>query len=280
MSGPGAGGASGAERIEQAIRRRNEAGEPALAAFLTAGFPDLDSFGDTLLRVAAEADLVELGVPFSDPMADGVTIQRSSQAALRAGVDLPWILAAAASASHAAPVLLMSYLNPLLAFGVERLAAEAAGAGVAGLIIPDLPLEECEPLRAAFEQEGMALVQLVTPLTPPQRLRRVCEASAGFVYAVTITGTTGGADFPAASLADYLGRVCEATTLPVLAGFGIRTAQHLSHVSAHADGAIVGSALIELLEQGADPVSFLRGLRPAAASRPSLSSTSSLGVQT
>ena len=279
MTGSGASPASGAERIELAIRRRTTDQEPALAAFLTAGFPDPGSFGDTLSRVAAEADLVELGVPFSDPMADGVTIQRSSQAALRAGIDLPWILAAAAPVSGSVPVLIMSYLNPLLAFGVERLATEAARAGVAGLIIPDLPLEECEFVRSALEERGLALVQLVTPLTPPERLRRVCEASAGFVYAVTITGTTGGADLPAASLADYLGRVREATSLPVLAGFGIRTPEHMRRVSEYADGAVVGSALIELLEQGADPVAFLRSLRSIArASVPS--STSSLGVQT
>ena len=155
--------------VRDAVRSAAADG-PALAAFLTAGFPAPDRFVDTLRSVASEADVVEVGVPFSDPMADGLTIQRASRAALEAGVTLPWILEGIRSARPAAPVLLMSYLNPLLARGLGTLAEEAAAAGVGGLIVPDLPWEESGELREAVEPRGLGLVQMVTPVTPPDRL--------------------------------------------------------------------------------------------------------------
>jgi tryptophan synthase alpha chain len=254
----------GATCIERAIREARAAGRPALAPFLTAGYPDPASFPGLLERVAAEADVVEIGVPFSDPMADGVTVQRSSRVALAAGVDLAWILDTLHDSASDTPRLLMSYLNPLLAFGLGRLAAEAPGAGVSGLIIPDLPLEESRPLRLVLDSAGIALIQLVTPVTPPTRLGRICEASRGFVYAVTITGTTGGDVDPTDGLAGYLGRVRQVAEVPVLAGFGVRTRDQLRAIARIADGAVVGSALIEVIERGADPVAFLRGLRGTA----------------
>lgn len=257
---------SGAEGIERAIRK---APAPALVAFLTAGFPDRDRFASLLARVAAAADVVEIGVPFSDPMADGVTIQRSSRVALEQGVDLRFILETVAAAGLAAPVLLMSYLNPLLAYGLERLAAEAVAAGVAGFIVPDLPLEECGPLRAALAPRGLALVQLVTPVTPAPRLERLCRESDGFVYAVTVTGTTGGSSQKEAGararLASYLDRVRAVSPRPVCAGFGIRTPEQVAALAGHADGVIVGSALIEEIEAGRDPAAFLHSLRKEAS---------------
>ena len=254
----------GARRIEDAIRKTREAGRPALAPFLTAGYPNTDSFPELLEQVASEADVVEIGVPFSDPMADGVTIQRSSQRALEAGVDLPWILDTLRNSSGDTPYLLMSYLNPLLAFGLAKLANEAPAAGVAGLIVPDLPLEESAPVRHVLDAAGLALVQLVTPVTEAPRFERICGASRGFVYAVTVTGITGSAVDSTHSFFDYLGRVRQASKVPVLAGFGVRTAEQLRSIACHADGAIVGSALIEVIERGEDPVAFLRGLRGAA----------------
>jgi len=258
----------GASAIEDAIRAVNESGRPALSAFLTAGFPDCESFLPLLRDVAAEADLVEIGVPFSDPMADGVTIQRSSRVALEAGVNLPWILDSVQQLPRSAPLVLMGYLNPFLAYGLERLAENAAKAGVSGLIVPDLPLEECAPLRDAADSAGLALIQLVTPVTPADRLGTLCEASRGFVYAVTMTGTTGSKKSAAsagASFDDYLRSVRDASKLPVLAGFGIRSAEQLARVGEQAHGAIVGSALIETLERNEDPVAFLRGLRGGKA---------------
>ena len=234
----------------------------ALCAFLTAGHPTREGFPDLLGQVAGVADLVEIGVPFSDPMADGLTIQRASHDALRNGVTLRWILDALRGlpAPAAAPLVLMSYVNPLLAFGFNRLAHGAVEAGVAGVVVPDLPLEESAPLDEALRSRDLALVQLVTPATPQPRLRELCRASRGFVYAVTVTGTTGGSGGVPAALLDYLDRVRTVSTLPVLAGFGIRSRRQVEAIARHADGVVVGSALIEVLERGEDPARFLRGL--------------------
>jgi tryptophan synthase alpha chain len=237
-----------------------DSGRPAIAAFVTGGYPDLASFPTILQATRSEADLVEVGVPFSDPMADGLTIQRSSRTALQHGATLRWILDTVGRAAGEAPVLLMSYLNPILAHGFDKFASDAASAGIAGLIVPDLPLEECDDLRQACDRRDVALVQLVTPATPAERLERICAASRGFVYAVTLKGTTGGAaDHSAAG--DYLDRVRACSTLPVLAGFGVRTAGDVRYLSRHADGIIVGSALIEAIEGGTDPAAFVRELR-------------------
>ena len=247
--------------IEQAIRSANAAGRPALAPFLTAGFPRREGFANLLEAVAREADLVEIGVPFSDPMADGVTIQRSSRIALEDDVSVAWILEMLGERTWSAPLVLMSYLNPLLRYGIQRLAARASAAGVRGLIVPDLPYEESAGVRRTLDDAGVGLVQLVTPLTPPGRLTRLGDASRGFVYAVTVTGITGGQAPRNGAVAEYLDRVRQASPVPVLAGFGIRTPEQLRSIAAHADGAIVGSALIEILERNKDPVEFLRGLR-------------------
>lgn len=244
-------------RVEEVIRAARAAGRPALAAFVTAGFPDREGFPALAERLAGTADLLEIGVPFSDPMADGVTIQRSSQAALRAGVTLDWIIEVAGGIRGRAPLLLMSYLNPLLAIGPARLARRAADAGIAGLVVPDLPFEECEPLRAPCDEAGIALVQLVAPATPQGRRSRLCAGSRGFVYAVTRNGTTGGAEGLGEGVGAFLDDIRAASRLPVLAGFGVRDARSFRAVTAHADGAIVGSALIEAIERGEDPVALL-----------------------
>lgn len=252
------------ERIATAIRAARDRGETALIPFLTAGYPVRERFIESLTAIADCGDVVEVGVPFSDPMADGLTIQRSSLGAIANGVSLRWIIAelAAARGSVAAPIVLMSYLNPLLAFGLERLAGESASAGVSGFIIPDLPYEESAEVRAVFDREGLALIQLVTPATPADRLQILCEASRGFVYAVTVRGITGGSVSLPADTADYLTAVSKAAgQLPVCAGFGIRSASDVAEIGRHADGAIVGSALVEVLERGDDPTAFLHGLR-------------------
>ena len=162
------------------------------------------------------------------------------------------------------PLLMMSYLNPLLAFGYEPLAQRARETGVCGFIVPDLPYEESADLRAALEAEGLGLVQLVTPATPGSRRRMLADASRGFVYAVTITGITGGDDGLPADLADYLDSVTAASPIPVCAGFGIRAADDVDNVGRHAAGAIVGSALVEVLERGENPADFLQSLTSSA----------------
>ena len=253
------------EVIADAIRRAAAGGTPALVGFVTAGFPDRASFARQLAEVAQAADVVEVGVPFSDPMADGLTIQRSSRAALEQGVTLTWILEtlAALTPRPRAPLVLMSYLNPLLAHGLHRLPAEARTAGVSGFIVPDLPWEESAELRAALAREGLALVQLVTPLTPAARLAMLARQSQGFVYAVTATGTTGREVAIPDDVLDYLDRVRAVSDLPVCAGFGIRHAAQVERLAGHADGVIVGSALVDVIGQGGDAAAFLTGLRVA-----------------
>ncbi len=250
------------ERIAAAITAANDAGRPGLVPFITAGYPDPGTFIETLKAVAEVGDVVELGIPFSDPMADGMTIQRSSFEALKRGVSLTWIFDQldAAKDQLDTPLVMMSYLNPLLAFGYDALAERALETGVCGFIVPDLPFEESNDIRAALEAKGLGLIQLVTPATPDARLKTLCDASRGFVYAVTITGITGGDVGLPADLTDYLDKVSGMSQLPVCAGFGIREAQDVANVGAHAAGAIVGSALVEVLEKGEDPRPFLNSL--------------------
>ncbi|HLT90598.1 MAG TPA: tryptophan synthase subunit alpha [Woeseiaceae bacterium] len=257
------------ERVTSAIRAANAAGRTALVPFLTAGYPDPKAFVRVLHAVAGAGDVVEIGVPFSDPMADGLTIQRSSHAAIRNGVSLRWIFDRLEQAGEpfAAPLVMMSYLNPLLAFGFDALARRASATGVCAFIVPDLPHEESGELAAALEAQGIGLVQLVTPATPPERLARLVQASRGFVYAVTVTGITGGEDALPDALAGYLDAVTAVSPLPVCAGFGIRTAADVAAVGRHAAGAVVGSALVEVLERDEDPAAFLRALAGGAEAR-------------
>jgi tryptophan synthase alpha chain len=249
--------------ISAAIRRAHAQGSPALVGFLTAGYPSKALFTAHLRAIAAGADVVEIGVPFTDPMADGVTVQRASQGALAQGVSLRWILAElAAMPKVAAPLLLMSYLNPLLAFGMDKLPQAAAKAGVNGFIVPDMPVDESDLLRDAFAAEGIALVQMVTPVTTPERLSRVVAASTGFVYAVTRTGVTGKNVAVPAEVMQYLDGVRALSRVPVCAGFGIRSREQVQALRDHVDGVIIGSALVELLERGGDPQRWLAELRP------------------
>jgi len=256
------------DSISAAIRAAASQGRPALVGFLTAGFPTRQQFKEHLAAVAAVCDVVEIGVPFSDPMADGTTIQRASFTALAGGVTLPWILEELKSSRerHSAPILLMSYLNPLLSAGLDSLPRSAAAAGVSGFIVPDLPFEESADLRQALDGEGLALVQMVTPVTPPARLEMLCGGAQGFVYAVTMTGTTGAAptgrsDGVPDEVLEYMDRVKRHSSVPVCAGFGIRSHAQVARFAPHVDGVIVGSALVETLERGEDPAAFLRSLR-------------------
>jgi tryptophan synthase alpha chain len=249
--------------VAAAIQAAVSKGKTALVGFLTAGFPTRRAFKDNLAAVAGVCDVVEIGVPFSDPMADGTTVQRASFAALNEGVTLAWILEELKSLNprHSAPILLMSYLNPLLSFGLDVLPRAAAQAGVAGFIVPDLPFEESADLREALDREGLALVQMVTPVTPPERLAMLCGGAKGFVYAVTMTGTTGKSTEVPADVLDYMDRVKRCSSVPVCAGFGIRSHAQVARFAGHVDGVVVGSALVESLERGEDVRAFLRSLR-------------------
>ena len=251
------------DSISAAINAAVADGRPALVGFLTAGFPTRRDFKKNFDAVAGICDVVEIGVPFSDPMADGATVQRASFAALADGVTLPWILEELGhwAPRGTAPILLMSYLNPLLSFGLAALPRAAAAAGVSGFIVPDLPFEESDDLQQALEGEGLALIRMVTPVTPPDRLAMLCREAQGFVYAVTMTGTTGKSVDVPTDVLEYMDRVKRCSSVPVCAGFGIRSKEQVARLARHVDGVVVGSALVETLERGEDVRIFLRSLR-------------------
>jgi tryptophan synthase alpha chain len=255
---------SAADRLEARLRAARSEGRAALLPYLVAGFPRRAGFGELLRAVGARADVIELGLPFSDPTADGPVIAAAAQRALAEDVHLGWLLAEVARVRTevAAELVLMSYVNPLLAFGLDRACAELARAGVAGLIVPDVPLEESAELAAACDAHGLALVQLVTPLTPPERAAALARVSRGFLYAVTRAGTTGAAASPA-SVARYLAGLRASTTLPICAGFGLRTPEQLTALAGTCDGFVVGTALVECLAGGGDPLALLDSLRSA-----------------
>ena len=250
---------TGADRIRHAIA---EAQGPALLPFFTAGHPGKREFHSILAELANAGDVVEIGVPFSDPMADGVTIQRASEVALANGVSLDWILRELkAHGDPGAPLVLMSYYNPLLAYGMERLAERCEERHVGGLIVPDLPWEESGRVRALLQEHGVGLIQMVTPATPAARMQTLCSGSGGFVYAVTVTGVTGGERKVSEAMTTYMQRVSDYSPLPVCAGFGVRSAGQVRALSGVADGVIVGSAVVDRLDRGEDAGAFLRALR-------------------
>lgn len=249
---------SGAASITDAIRKSDGA---AVCAYVTGGYPTPEVFPELLTAISEVADVVEIGVPFTDPMADGQTIQKSSNVALGNGVTLGWLLEMLGSTDLSAPHLLMGYVNPFMAHGFDRLFDQMVDVGCAGMIVPDLSFEESDDIRESMDDRELALVQLVAPTTPDHRLGRLAEASRGFVYAVTITGVTGGAtSFDRAAL-EYLDRVAAASALPVLAGFGVRDRSQVEQLTDHVDGVVVGSALIDAIDRDDDPVAFLKSLK-------------------
>jgi tryptophan synthase alpha chain len=251
---------TGLQRIAAAFAGR--AGRAALMPYLMGGFPD----AETSVRIGeayadAGADLVELGVPFSDPLADGPVIHAAGTRALAAGATVHHVLEAGARLAQRVPVVLMCYANPMLARGVERFADELAARQISGLIVPDLPLEEAPAVLAACDAAGVALVPLVAPTTPADRLAAIGARARGFVYTVSVMGTTGERSGVAADLAAVLARTRAHTAVPVAAGFGISTPEHAADAAAAgADGVIVGSRLVR---EAADAVDA--GRDPAAA---------------
>jgi tryptophan synthase alpha chain len=242
-----------------ALKREGRAG---FVAYVMAGDPD----AETSLRVVqglpgAGADIIELGFPFSDPMADGPAIQRSALRALASGMTLAGTLELARrfrEGDKETPLVLMGYLNPILSYGMTPFAADAAAAGVDGVIVVDCPPEEADPVLAAFDPAGLALIRLATPTTDDKRLPAVVRRTSGFVYYVSVAGVTGGKSVDAEIVAPAVARVRAASGLPVAVGFGIRTAEQAAAVAKIADAAVVGSALVDAVEgalaQNRDPV--------------------------
>ncbi len=242
-------------RIVETFANLKAAGRTALMPYLMVGYPERDSVLDLAPALeAGGADLFELGVPFSDPLADGATIQRASEQALANGVRLPFCLGTVAELRRRglrAPLVLMGYFNPFLRYGLARLVADAAAAGVDGLIIPDLPPEEAGECNALCRAAGIDLIFFVAPTTPDARIAEIARLASGFIYCVSLTGVTGARRELWPGLPDFLDRVRRHTDLPLVVGFGISTAAHIRQVGQHADGAIVASALINRLDDAA-----------------------------
>ena len=238
-------------QIETTFQRLQTAGRTALMPYLTMGYPERDS-ALTLVPTIAEAgaDLIELGIPFSDPLADGPTIQASSQKALENGMTLSLCLEQAASLRGRGvivPFVFMGYYNPIYQFGIERFAAQATASGVDGVIIPDLPPEEAQAALDAFESQGLDLILLLAPTSNATRIRMVAELAQGFIYLVSLVGTTGARGQVAGDLQELVDRVRAQTDKPLAVGFGISTPDQAARVADLADGVIVGSALIEAI---------------------------------
>jgi tryptophan synthase alpha chain len=259
----------GVERIARAF----QSGHIAFMPYMVLGYPT----ADVSLKVAqtlaeAGADLLELGVPFSDPLADGPTIQVATHHALNQGVTLAKCIAMAAEMRKRGlktPALLMSYINPILAYGVQGCVMDSAAAGVDGFIVPDLPPEEADELETACREYGLALVYLLAPNSPPDRIALVAEKAQGFIYLVSLTGVTGARDSLPPGLADFVARVRAVTHKPLAVGFGIGSGQQAKAVAQLADGVIVGSALVRQAGQSTEHVGALaRELRQALAEAP------------
>jgi len=220
----------------------------ALIPYITAGFPDFAVSLDALRRVAdAGADFVEVGVPFSDPLADGPTIQRTTQTALEQGMTVPRVLELVHTAAVPVPVIVMTYLNPVLSYGVERFIVDAHAAGVAGVLLTDLPAGADAAVEGAVSRSALALIRLVAPTTDDGRLRTALAGATGFVYLISRLGVTGARDQVPADLAQQVTRIRAATRVPVAVGFGISTPAQAAAAARAADGVVVGSALMDAL---------------------------------
>lgn len=270
---PGPTASPGSERIAAAFWAAQAEGRAALMPYMMAGYPDRETSLAVAEAYAESADLVELGVPFSDPLADGPTIHAAATAALKAGATLETAMEVCEAISARVPVVFMVYSNMVFAHGgAEAFAERALAVGAAGAIVPDLPLEEAEPVREAFAAVGLALVPLVAPTTPAERRARICEVAQGFVYVVSTVGTTGERDELPPRLSDLVATTKAEAEVPVAVGFGIGTPAQTAQVGEVADGVIVGSRLVRAAGEagGADAAGeavgdFLREARAALA---------------
>jgi tryptophan synthase alpha chain len=252
--------------------------KPALVVYVTCGDPDLATTREIVLAaIEAGADVIELGVPFSDPVADGPVIQRASERALKHGTSLAQVLTLAAEVRQHAQstgLIIFTYLNPILRMGMKKFCAVARHAGVDGVLVTDLPVEEAHEYLQAMQANDLAPVFLASPTSPDARLKQIAAASRGFVYAVSRTGVTGARQQLAADAQKLVRRLRRVTKLPIAVGFGISTAEHFAEVGEFADAAVVGSAIVETIErnrgrEAAAVAEFVEKLS-AASARPSV----------
>ena len=253
---PGAESAPQPSRIAATFARLKAEGRTALMPYLTVGYPDVaTTLAAVPAMVEAGADLFELGMAFSDPLADGVTVQRTNQHALEQGVNTTTTLDVARqlrAEGVEAPLIAMGYFNPILRYGIARFVADCTDAGIDGLIIPDLPPEESDEVVEACHRHGRDFILFVAPTSPESRIREVAARASGFIYCISLTGVTGARAALQDGLADYLARIRTHTDLPLVVGFGISTAAHVAQVGELAEGAIVASALLNRLAEVED----------------------------
>ncbi|MEO1139139.1 MAG: tryptophan synthase subunit alpha [Pseudomonadota bacterium] len=260
-------------RIDAKFAQLNAAGKKAFVAYVMAGDPSYDTSLEVVKGLPdAGVDIIELGLPFTDPMADGPTIQLAGQRALEAGMTLDRTLELAAEfrkTDDSTPIVLMGYYNPIFNRGVDTFLEQAKTAGIDGLIVVDLPPEEDDELCIPAQKAGLNFIRLATPTTDDKRLPKVLTNTSGFVYYVSITGITGAAAAQAADVAPEVARIKAATDLPIVVGFGIRTPERSRDIAGVADGCVVGSAIVGMLGDGespADVLDFVRGLADGAHS--------------
>jgi len=256
-------------RIRDTLVELRHSGRGGFIPFITAGDPDLVTTELLLVELAAAgADIIELGVPFSDPVADGEVIQRASERALRRGVTVPDALRCVSNVKKHidVPIVLFSYLNPLLKSGRDRLAEEVQRAGIDAVLITDLTVEEAGPWISAFHNRGVDLIFLVAPTTSGERLRRIAQQASGFIYAVSRAGVTGARNEMPRDAESLVKRVRAVSDLPVAVGFGISTPEQVSQVWRFADAAVIGSALVSQVEKLADSPDLVAGVGEFARS--------------
>ncbi len=266
---------NGIERLTGIFAAARRQRRSALILYYPAGFPSYAAALGVFATLARQgADILEIGMPFSDPLADGPTIQAASQAALEAGVTMRDCLRSVAELRRrgvAQGLVLMGYLNPILAYGMERWARDAAAAGADGAIVPDLPPEEADAFQACCEAHGLANIYLISPATPPERAGQIAERGRGFLYLVSLTGVTGARQNLPPGLHDLIARTRALTSLPLAVGFGVSTPQQAQQIGQLADGVVIGSALIDAVRKADDPLAaagefaarFRAALRPA-----------------
>lgn len=265
-------------RIDSTLAELRGAGRTALVPFVTAGFPDVPT-SEALAEAVIEAggDMLEIGVPFSDPLADGPTIQMTSYGALQQGVNVQTALRMVGNLRRrgvSAPLIFMGYYNPFLRYGLEKFVRDAASAGLDGVIVPDLPTEESGPFRLLCEGAGIYLIPLLAPTSTDERIAEACRDAKGFIYCVSLTGVTGARDRLALGVGELVARIRKHSDLPVMVGFGVSRREHVEAIGGFADGAVVASALLgavneappgEALQTARD---FVRRLRAADGAGP------------
>lgn len=256
------------QHMKNTILAARQEGRHAVIPFITAGFPSLERFWDVLAEIdAAGADIIEIGIPFSDPVADGPVIEEISREALAAGVSLSWVVEGlrARKGQYRSKIVFMGYANPFIQYGLERLAADCAEVGVSGFIVPDLPLEETPEFREALQAHGLSLITLVGPNTSEERMRAYAPFAQDYVYVVSVLGTTGGVNKHVEAVADTMRRARAAFDVPLALGFGLRVPEQLDSLPADAqpDAAVIGTALLQHIRQGLPVAEFLAPWRKA-----------------